>query len=335
MSDMPVIPVNKIPIKIVETTDEIHIFAEMPAVNRTDIQLAGTDRRLDITTATASGKHSESVTLPARVDPHRATADYKDGVLEVRLKRATSRDLSHIAIQATDLVKRFADFVAVDHISFAVNKGEIYGLLGPNGSGKTTTIEILCGLLRASSGEAYVLGAKVPDRRTAPRIGYMPQELAMYRGLTVHENLVFYGEVFGLSKQKIDAREQALLQLVDLQDWQDVLVDNLSGGMQQRISLACALLHEPQLLFLDEPTIGVDPDLRASFWRYFEQLRDEGITMLITTHYMDEARHCDRIGFMREGRLIAEGSPQELLEMTHTGSLEDAFLSYAQTEGSQ
>jgi ABC-2 type transport system ATP-binding protein len=247
----------------------------------------------------------------------------------------TPAPAGEVAIKVTNLVKDFADFRAVDHISFAVKKGEIYGLLGPNGSGKTTTIKVLCGLLRSSLGEAYVLGTRVSDSRAASRIGYMPQELAMYRGLTVHENLVFYGEVFGLSKQQIDAREQALLKLVDLQDWKDALVDNLSGGMQHRISLACALLHEPKLLFLDEPTIGVDPELRASFWRYFEQLREDGITILITTHYMDEARNCDRIGFMREGRLIAEGSPQELLEMTHTDSLEEAFLSYGQAGRSQ
>jgi len=326
---------SDIPVSITETIDEIHIVAEMPDVNRADIRLAGTESRLDITVANESGKYSTSVTLPVRVDPHRATADYRDGVLEVRLKRAVPKDVGHSAVQATSLVKRFANFVAVDHISFDVKKGEIYGLLGPNGSGKTTTIKILCGLLRPSSGEAHVLGRKVPDTRTASSIGYMPQELAMYRGLTVHENLVFYGEVFGLSKQQIEAREQALLRLIDLQDFKDTLVDHLSGGMQHRTSLACALLHEPQLLFLDEPTIGVDPDLRASFWRYFEQLRDQGITILITTHYMDEARHCDRIGFMREGRLIAEGSPQELLELTHTDSLEDAFLSYAQTQGAR
>ncbi len=179
-----------------------------------------------------------------------------------------------------------------------------------------------------------MLGMKVRDPRTASRVGYMPQELAMYHGLTVHENLVFYGEVFGLSRQQIEARELALLQLIDLQDFKDALIDQLSGGMQHRASLACALLHEPELLFLDEPTVGVDPDLRASFWRYFEQLRDGGVTILLTTHYMDEARHCDRIGFMREGHLIAEGSPRQLLEMTHTDSLEDAFLSYVRTEGS-
>jgi ABC-2 type transport system ATP-binding protein len=234
-----------------------------------------------------------------------------------------------------NLEKDFGGFKAINKLSLRVKRGEIYGLLGPNGAGKTTVIKILCGVLRASSGEAFVLDVKVPDPSISSRVGYMPQELALYRGLTVHENLAFYGEVFGLSKAQIDAREQTLLKLVDLEDSRKRLIDQLSGGMQHRISLACALLHEPQLLFLDEPTVGVDPDLRASFWRYFEGLRDSGITMLVTTHYMDEARHCDRIGFMREGRLIAEGTPQELLELTHTDSLEDAFLAHARTEEQQ
>jgi ABC-2 type transport system ATP-binding protein len=233
------------------------------------------------------------------------------------------------------LEKDFGDFKAVNKVSLRVKHGEIYGLLGPNGAGKTTVIKLLCGLLRPSSGEAYVLDMKVPDSSVSSSVGYMPQELALYRGLTVHENLVFYGEVFGLNKGQIHTREDALLKLVDLETSRNTLVDQLSGGMQHRISLACTLLHEPQLLFLDEPTIGVDPDLRASFWRYFEGLRDSGITMLVTTHYMDEARHCDRIGFMREGRLIAEGSPPELLELTRTDSLEDAFLAYSRDEGPQ
>ncbi|MEI7827074.1 MAG: ABC transporter ATP-binding protein [Euryarchaeota archaeon] len=232
-----------------------------------------------------------------------------------------------------DLKKDFGIFKAVNKLSLRVKHGEIYGLLGPNGAGKTTVIKMLCGLLRPSSGEAYVLDVKLPDPGVATHIGYMPQELALYLGLTVHENLAFYGEVFGLNKRQIDAREQELLRLVDLEASRDTLIDQLSGGMQHRISLACTLLHEPQLLFLDEPTVGVDPDLRASFWRYFEGLRDAGITILVTTHYMDEARHCDRIGFMREGRLIAEGAPRELLELTHTDSLEDAFLAYSRTEG--
>ena len=234
-----------------------------------------------------------------------------------------------------NLEKDFDGFKAVNNLSLRVKHGEIYGLLGPNGAGKTTAIRILCGLLHPSSGEVYVLGTKVPDPGVAPNVGYMPQELALYRNLTVHENLAFYGEVFGLSKQQIETRERELLKLVDLETSRNLLIDELSGGMQHRISLACTLLHEPRVLFLDEPTVGVDPDLRASFWRYFEELRDGGITMLITTHYMDEARHCDRIGFMRGGRLIAEGSAPELLELTHTDSLEDAFLVYSRTEGLQ
>jgi len=236
------------------------------------------------------------------------------------------------AVYISDLEKDFGDFRAVNKLTLRVKRGEIYGLLGPNGAGKTTVIKTLCGLLRPSSGEVYVLGKKVPDPSIASRVGYMPQELALYRGLTVHENLAFYGEVFSLTKAQIKAREQALLKLVDLEAHRDKVIDRLSGGMRQRISLACALLHEPQLLLLDEPTIGVDPDLRASFWRYFERLRDAGTTILITTHYMDEACHCDRIGFMRDGDLIAEGPPPELLQSTCTTSLEDAFLSFSKME---
>lgn len=236
------------------------------------------------------------------------------------------------AVYISDLEKDFGTFRAVNKLTLRVKRGEIYGLLGPNGAGKTTVIKILCGLLRPSSGEVYVLDKKIPDPNIASLIGYMPQELALYKGVTVHENLAFYGEVFSLTKAQINAREQALLKLVGLEAYNNTLIDRLSGGMQQRISLACTLLHEPQLLLLDEPTIGVDPDLRASFWRYFERLRDAGITILITTHYMDEASHCNRIGFMRDGRLIAEGSPQELLQLTHTESLEDAFLSFSKTE---
>jgi len=276
----------------------------------------------------------KDVSQPARCgrERHRESDEPQRLSLKNGLFQAEIRMKDDVCIR--DLEKDFGGVKAVNKLSLRVKHGEIYGLLGPNGAGKTTVIKILCGLLRPSSGEAYVLDTKVPDPRTASRIGYMPQELAMYRGLTVHENLAFYGEVFGLSKQQIDTREQALLKLIDLQASRDTLVDQLSGGMQHRTSLACALLHEPQLLFLDEPTVGVDPDLRASFWQYFEELRDSGITILITTHYMDEARHCDRIGFMREGRLIAEGSPQELLELTQTDSLEDAFLSYSRTGGS-
>jgi ABC-2 type transport system ATP-binding protein len=158
----------------------------------------------------------------------------------------------------------------------------------------------------------------------------MPQETAMYQNLTVHQNIQFFANVFGLDSRTITKREKELLEFVDLTKWKDALVSNLSGGMKHRASLACALVPEPKLLFLDEPTVGVDPKLRASFWDFFARLKAKGKTIIITTHYMDEARHCDRIGFMREGRLIAEGTPKEILERTATDSLEDAFLKAAE-----
>lgn len=202
-------------------------------------------------------------------------------------------------------------------------------MLGPNGAGKTTVIRILSSLLIPTSGEAYVLGKKVPDKSIASSIGYMPQETALDLGLTVHQLMGFYGEIFGLPKDTIREREKSLLTFVDLADWKDTLIAKLSSGMKHRISLACALMHEPDLLFLDEPTVGVDPELRFAFWNHFHELKKRGTTILITTHYMDEARRCDRIGFMRRGNLIAEGKPTELLEKAGTDSLEDAFMEFS------
>ncbi|MDD1721261.1 MAG: ABC transporter ATP-binding protein [Euryarchaeota archaeon] len=235
-------------------------------------------------------------------------------------------------IETIDLEKSFGGLQAIDKFTLRVKKGEIFGLLGPNAAGKTTLIKILCSLLMPTGGAAYVLGKRVPDRHIAPLIGYMPQELALYTNVSVHENVEFYGAIFGLSKDQILKRERELLRLIDLEAHTKAIVHNLSGGMQRRVSLACALLHEPPLLFLDEPTVGVDPQLRMSFWDYFEGLKDGGTTILITTHYMDEARRCDRVGFMHAGKLIAEGSPHELLDLTHTDSLEDAFLILSREE---
>jgi ABC-2 type transport system ATP-binding protein len=232
------------------------------------------------------------------------------------------------SVEATSLTKKFGDLTAVDKLDLTIGAGEIYGLLGPNGAGKTTVVKILCGLMTATSGEARVLGHKI-DRSITPLIGYMPQETALYLDLTIRENLAFFGKIFGLSKDKIEEREKALLKFIHLEKFADTLVDHLSGGMKHRVSLACALLHEPQLLFLDEPTVGIDPELRVSFWDYFSELKESNISMLITTHYMDEAGRCDRIGFMREGHLMAEGKPSELLKLTNTTSLEDAFLEFA------
>jgi ABC-2 type transport system ATP-binding protein len=233
-------------------------------------------------------------------------------------------------VETRGLVKRYGKFTAVDHLDLRVKKGEIYGLLGPNGAGKTTTIKMLCGLLKVSGGEAHVNGRQVPDRRIAAEIGYMPQEIALYLGLSVHQNIAFFGNIFGLSRREIDEREKALLEFIDLAEWRGEMVANLSGGMKHRVSLVCSLVHTPPLLLLDEPTVGVDPELRVSFWDYFNDIKSQGRTILITTHYMDEASRCDRIGFMRSGKLIAEGTPDELLTLTGTQDLEDAFMRFSE-----
>lgn len=236
------------------------------------------------------------------------------------------------AVETNDLTKEYGSLRAVDHLNLSIRQGTIYGFLGPNGAGKTTTIKLLCGLLKPTSGEAYVLDRKVVPGGAEKLIGYMPQETALYLNLTVHQNLQLYGELFGLNGAKIASRESELLQLIDLSDWKDKRVEELSGGMKHRASLACSLIHEPEVLFLDEPTVGVDPDLRASFWDYFLGLKDQGTTLLITTHYMDEARHCDTIGMLDKGNLIAEGSYSQLLDQTGTDSLEGAFLKYTKGE---
>jgi ABC-2 type transport system ATP-binding protein len=239
------------------------------------------------------------------------------------------RDIDYM-VETRGLEKRYGKFTAVEQLDLRVRKGEIYGLLGPNGAGKTTTIKMLCGLLRLSGGEASINGMQIPDRRVAAEIGYMPQETALYLGLTVHQNMAFFGDIFGLSKSEIGEREQALLEFINLPEWRNEMVGNLSGGMKHRVSLACALIHMPPLLLLDEPTVGVDPELRVSFWDYFNDIKSQGRTIVITTHYMDEAGRCDRIGFMYNGHLIAEGRPEELLSMTGAANLEEAFMKFSE-----
>lgn len=236
------------------------------------------------------------------------------------------------AIKTNQITKKFKDFTAVKDLNLKVKKGEIYGLLGPNGAGKTTIIKMLASISNPTYGDAWVLGEQIPDGNIASKIGYMPQETGVYLGLTVDQNMKFYGRVFNLKKEEMEKREDELLKFVDLEDWKHEMVENLSGGMKHRVSLACTLIHQPEILFLDEPTVGVDPELRVSFWKYFNQLRNKGVTLLITTHYMDEARHCDRIGFMQRGRLIAEDTPQKLLNISGKDSLEDAFLVFSRKD---
>ncbi len=236
-------------------------------------------------------------------------------------------------VETRSLVKRFGKFTAVNGLDLEVSRGEIYGLLGPNGAGKTTTIRMLCGLLKATGGEAFVAGMRAGDRRCAASIGYMPQETALYPGLTVHQNIKFFAQIFGLAKAEIAEREDRLLDFINLAKWRNKKVGDLSGGMKHRVSLACALVNEPPLLLLDEPTVGVDPELRASFWEYFDSIKRDGRTVLITTHYMDEASHCDRVGLMRDGDLIAEGTVPDVLSRAGARDLEEAFMKLSAARG--
>ena len=233
-------------------------------------------------------------------------------------------------VQATDLRKEFGPIHAVDGLSLSVSGGEIYGLLGPNGSGKTTLIRLLIGLLKPTSGSVSLLGQAMPDKAILAQVGYMTQASALYEELTVRENVAFFAAMCGEASQ---ARVDEAIALVDLQDRAGSLVRTLSGGMKQRASLACALVHQPRLLLLDEPTVGIDPQLRATFWAYFRRLADDGVTLIVSSHVMDEAERCDRLGFMRQGKLLAEGSAAELRALAATATLEEAFLQFA--EGSE
>jgi ABC-2 type transport system ATP-binding protein len=231
------------------------------------------------------------------------------------------------AIVAKDLTKRFGDFTAVDRVSFEVNTGEIFGFLGPNGSGKTTTIRMLLGLLKPSTGSVEVLGLQVDGdtSRIRPRLGYMSQRFSLYNDLTVLQNLQFYSAAYGLSNAEQHERIRNALALAGLEGREHIKTKELSGGWRQRLALSAAILHHPEVLFLDEPTAGVDPLSRRAFWDLLYRLIAEGVTVFVTTHYMDEAEHCHRLAFLQHGRLIAYGSAAEIKSrMMHSQVLEIA-----------
>lgn len=227
-------------------------------------------------------------------------------------------------IQADNLTRLFGDFVAVDHVSFQIRSGEIVGYLGPNGSGKTTTIRMLLGLLRPNEGHAQVLGYDVvkQSEEVRARVGYMSQKFSLYQDLTVGENLNFYAGVYGVKDRH---RLPEVLELVGLTGLENQLVSNLSVGWRQRLALATAIVHGPKLLFLDEPTSGVDPVARRSFWDLIYELASDQVTILVTTHYMDEAEYCGRVGIMRQGRLLAIDTPSALKKSALPGLAWDVF----------
>ncbi len=234
---------------------------------------------------------------------------------------------SNPVIQTHGLTRRFGRITAVDNLDFQVQKGTTYGLLGPNGSGKTTLIRLLLGILSPSSGQANVLGKRIPSQEVRAQVGYMPQATALYEDLTLKENVSFYARLMGgFSATRVDEA----IGLADLTERARDPISTLSGGMKRRASLACALVHHPSLLFLDEPTVGVDPQLRVQFWDHFRTLNSQGVTILVSTHVMDEAERCDRLGLMQNGRLLAEGSAGELRREAGRDTLEQAFLYYAE-----
>lgn len=214
-------------------------------------------------------------------------------------------------------------------ISFKVNKGEILGILGPSGSGKTTMIKTIVGMLKVNSGNVQVLNTKMPSLKVANRIGYMAQADALYDDLTALDNLLFFGELYGLKGEKAKKRAFEILNLVHLEEHSRKKVHYFSGGMKRRLSLAISLIHEPDILILDEPTVGIDPVLRREFWNEFERLRAKGTTILVTTHVMDEAEHCDRLALIRHGKIIALESPELLKSKSNGNTIEDAFLYFA------
>ena len=227
-------------------------------------------------------------------------------------------------MEVGDVSKSFGKLEALCGISLTVQSGEIYGLLGPNGAGKTTLIRAIAGLVRPDSGRVTVLGAQLPNLSILAEIGYMTQAAALYPDLTVEENVRFFGAIHGAAADITET-----LEFVDLADRRRSVVSMLSGGMRQRLSLACALIHRLRLLLLDEPTVGVDPQLRVQLWDRFHTLARDGVAIVVSSHVMDEAERCDRLGLVRAGSILAEGSAAELCERSGVSRLEDAFLTLA------
>lgn len=234
------------------------------------------------------------------------------------------------AIETSNLMKvyREGNIRAVDGLNLRIMKGEVYALIGANGSGKTTTVNMLTGVLSPTSGTVNVLGKEIPRERhsVAAHVGVAPQEYSLYPDLTVEQNIGFFARLYGVERNELEPRLEELLRVLGLTTRRKALAANLSGGMKRRVSIACSLIHDPQLVFFDEATVGIDPVLRAFFWKYFRSLSSKGMTIVLTSHAMDEAERADRVGLMRAGRLIEEGTPEELKKRHQASSIEDVFL---------
>lgn len=238
-----------------------------------------------------------------------------------------------VAISVRGLAKTFGEVRALASVTLEVPSGQVLGLLGPNGAGKTTLIRILLGLTRATAGNATVLGRPAGTVDVRARVGYMPQELATYIDLSVEENVELFGRLYGVTGPRLRARTREVLDLVRLTERRRSLVAELSGGMRRRVSFAAALVADPDLLLLDEPTVGVDPELRSEFWEFFHRLTTSGKTVVLTTHYLEEANRADRVVFLHRGSVLATGAPSEVKARTGTQNLEDAFLRLVRERG--
>jgi ABC-2 type transport system ATP-binding protein len=248
--------------------------------------------------------------------------------METQRAKGPEEELSPV-VETKQLVKQFDKLRVINNLDMTIQAGETFGLIGPNGSGKTTLIRMLVGLLRPTSGNIRILGERIPNSRVAPKMGYMTQSSALYLDLTARENLRFFATIYGLHGKEQEKRINEMLERVELADRANDVVNKFSGGMRQRLSLACALVHSPRLALLDEPTVGVDPELRRSFWEYFHQLNQDGVTIIVSTHHLDEAARCTRLGLIRSGDWLAQGTPQELLQQSGKEDMEDAFLYFA------
>jgi len=231
-------------------------------------------------------------------------------------------------IKIENFKQQFGKFVVLENINLEVKRGEIIGLLGPSGSGKTTLVKAIVGMNEPTEGSVSVLQTKMPSLSVVSRIGYMAQSDALYEDLNAYDNILFFASLYGMKGKEAKKRADEVLELVLLREHGKRLVKNFSGGMKRRLSLAIALVHNPEILILDEPTVGIDPVLRVEFWKEFERVRAAGVTIIITTHVMDEAEHCDRLAFIRDGSLIAIGTPEELKKEAGEHTVEGAFLYY-------